>query len=156
MINKRITFPPDLGMRAQAIHPTWRYDTMKRGMTVLVAATLLAACGDQTKVTGVDSPASTPPVAAPSGPGASPRLSGLIAVEDALERVMNGLPNGKAKHDMQRALESLAVVLDSGNAEGIRTARHAAEAALDQLGRQVSDEFGADVDALKLAVESID
>jgi hypothetical protein len=128
--------------------------TVTQRTAVVVTAALLAACGDPPAPTGVDPGALGPHtpeiVLVASLPGA------LIPVEDALNRVLEVLPDHPAKALLGAALGDLAAALDAGDSCGIRTSRREAEHALRDLSRGQPDEFEADFDVVKLALGAVE
>ncbi|MBA4156963.1 MAG: hypothetical protein H0X65_05750 [Gemmatimonadetes bacterium] len=130
---------------------------MKRAVLLFTSAALLAACTDRQHPTGVD-----PDIAAgkaapvPAAASQSTLPSPLLPVEDALVRLLVSLPEVPAKGDLRAALADLAAGIETGDAAAIRTSRRAAEDALKLLGRRVPAEFEADLDVVKLAVESVE
>lgn len=136
---------------------------MKRRATVLLGAGLFAACSDGSAPMGPD-----PTALEPNGPAAVTQLresfmgspgaplSALIPVEDALERIMGVLPGGAAKDDLDAALSDLGEAIEAADGCVIRASRRAAEHALRDLGKGQPDEYEADFDAVRLALESVE
>jgi hypothetical protein len=130
---------------------------MKRWMAVLGGAALLAGCSDRTAPTGLDSDAAAQVVEQGSPPvSASTLPPQLIPVEDALGRVMDGLPDAPARDELRAALQSLAGALEANDSCAIRTSRREAEHALRDLGRRAPAEFEPDLEVAKLALEHVD
>jgi hypothetical protein len=130
---------------------------MKRGIAVLGAAALLAGCSDRPAPTGLDSEATAQVVEKGSSSILASALPPpLIPVEDALARVMDGLPDAPAKDELRAALQSLAAALEANDSCVIRTSRRHAEHALRDLGRRAPAEFEPDLEVAKLALESVE
>ncbi len=130
---------------------------MKRRIAVLAAAALFAGCTDRSHPMEADPAAlEVLDVAAAESTGAPPLPPALIPVEDALGRVLHGLPDGSAKDELRSALHTLVAALEADDGCAIRTSRREAEHALRDLGRRAPAEFEPDLDATKLALESVE
>jgi hypothetical protein len=127
---------------------------VKPTIAVLPLATLLAACADGPHPTAPD-PNALEVAAVTSMSSAAPLPSALIPVEDALGRVMQGLPDGRSKDEFHAALQALAAALETNNGCAIRTTRREAEHALRALGRHAPAEVEPDLEIAKLALESV-
>jgi hypothetical protein len=124
-----------------------------RTTAVLAAAALLAACTDTPHPMEPD-PGELEVAAVLSTP--PPLPPALIPVEDAVNRVLHGLPDGSAKDELRSAMHALMAALDADDGCAIRTSRRAAEHALRDLGRRAPAEFEPDLDVTKLALESVE
>lgn len=80
----------------------------------------------------------------------------LVPVEDALTRVLPALDGGQAIDDLGEALIDLATALDADDSCAIRSSRRAAEQALQRAGKRAPEEYEADLDAVQLALESVE
>lgn len=80
----------------------------------------------------------------------------LVPVEDALTRVLPALAGGEATDELGEALVDLAAALDADDSCAIRSSRRAAEQALRYAGKGAPEEYEADLDAVQLALESVE
>lgn len=132
---------------------------VKRTTAVLATAGLLAACTDRPGPMGVDPgdpavPTTTEELS--TGSAAASLPSALIPVEDALNRVLDALPQGPANEELRAALVELSEALEAEDSCAIRTSRRKAEHALRALGRGQPEEYEADLEVVKLALESVE
>jgi hypothetical protein len=132
---------------------------MKQHAALLLGLVLFAACSD------VLDPMAPPPEEAARDPSAGEAVTGFVLaaglpdplapVEDALERVLNGLPAAPARTELQNALAQLHTAIGANDGCGIRTSRQAAEHALRDLGKRAPADIEPDLDVVKLALESV-
>jgi hypothetical protein len=127
---------------------------MKRTTAVLAATGLLAGCSDRSHPMEPDPGAFD--VAAALSTAPTPLPPALIPVEDALSRVLHGLPDSSAKDELRSALHALVAALEADDGCAIRTSRRDGEHALRDLGRGAPAEFEPDLDVTKLALESVE
>jgi hypothetical protein len=128
---------------------------MKRITAVLVAAAMPAACTDRPHPTAPPHTALEVP-AASMEPPVAPLPSALIAVEDALGRVLGGMPDGAAKDELHAALQDLEAALEAQDRCAIRSGRHAAEDALQRVEARAPAELGAELATIALAIGAVE
>jgi hypothetical protein len=125
-----------------------------RTTALLAAAALFVGCTDRSHPMEPEPGELEAAAALSTAP--PPLPPALIPVEDALSRVLHGLPDGSAKDELRSALHALVAALEADDGCAIRTSRREAEHALRDLGRRAPAEFEPDLDVTKLAIESVE
>jgi hypothetical protein len=121
-----------------------------------VLAGLLAACSDGSLGPELGEEVGSATITAQSAALPTISIGAILPVEDALERVLGALPDSPPRQEIRAALVVLGEAVQAGDGCAIRTSRMRAERALRDLGRGLSDEHGADLDAVGLALESVE
>jgi hypothetical protein len=125
---------------------------------VLMAALLTTACSDRPNPVGLESGNAGVAIAVAETMNATGDAlpAALIPVQDALDRVLDVLPEGPNLEALRDALVSLTKALVEEDDCAIRESRRDAEHALRDLSRRQPDEYEADFEAVKLALGTVE